>query len=149
MGWLPARPVPCRCGHPHASRNHLISCLDLAIRLNVSPSVSPNPLDYVLNQLPSRRPPLRPSSSLSASLYRWLLWWPVVCTFLLDVDIICHPDSEFSAAAKNRQSTLFFSWLRFATSDSIVFDQQVPPISLSRSPSISLSLVEELVFGSD
>ncbi|KAG1461825.1 hypothetical protein G6F46_004607 [Rhizopus delemar] len=56
MGWLPRRPIACRCGHPHASRAHLLSCLRVARRLGVVPNTRPNPLDYVLNQLPHKLP---------------------------------------------------------------------------------------------
>jgi hypothetical protein len=31
MGWLSARPIACRCGAPHASRSHLILCLDVVL----------------------------------------------------------------------------------------------------------------------
>ncbi|ORE06461.1 hypothetical protein BCV72DRAFT_335919 [Rhizopus microsporus var. microsporus] len=56
MGWLPGRPIACRCGHSHASRAHLLSCLRVATRLNVALNTRPNPLDYVLNQLPRKIP---------------------------------------------------------------------------------------------
>ncbi|KAL4205600.1 hypothetical protein AB4K20DRAFT_1963925 [Rhizopus microsporus] len=95
MGWLPGRPIACRCGHPHASRAHLLSCLRVAIRLNVALNTRPNPLDYVLNQLP-RKIPVRHSPSL---LSRWSAWWPVVCAILFEIEQICQPDEEFSTAA--------------------------------------------------
>lgn len=111
MGWLPGRPIACRCGHPHASRAHLLSCLRVAIRLNVALNTRPNPLDYVLNQLP-RKLPVRHSPSL---LSRWSAWWPVVCTILFEIEQICQPDEEFSPAASDTSGSLLLDKLKPAT----------------------------------
>ncbi|KAI8360897.1 hypothetical protein EDC96DRAFT_445036, partial [Choanephora cucurbitarum] len=60
MEWLPARPVSCRYGHPQAFRNHLLSCLFVASRL-----------DFVLNQLPLLSSPPAPNDQRhSVSLLR-------------------------------------------------------------------------------
>ncbi|KAG1446993.1 hypothetical protein G6F56_009399 [Rhizopus delemar] len=97
MGWLPARPVDCRCGPVHASRKHLLSCLQVADRLNVAINTLPNSLDFVINQLP-KKIPLSPSTTLYS---RWSLWWPVVCQVLFEIETICQPEEEFSTTASN------------------------------------------------
>ncbi|KAG0905056.1 hypothetical protein G6F33_012466 [Rhizopus arrhizus] len=111
MGWLPGRPIACRCGHPHASRAHLLSCLRVAIRLNVALNTRPNPLDYVLNQLPRKIPARHSPSHLS----RWSAWWPVVCTILFEIEQICQPDEEFSPAASDTSGSLLLDKLKPAT----------------------------------
>ncbi|KAI8320154.1 hypothetical protein EDC96DRAFT_613355 [Choanephora cucurbitarum] len=106
MGWLPARPVPCRCGAPHASRDHLLLCLDAAGRLQFAgdprpPSragaidrrYKPNPLDYWLNRLP-RVKPAGDSARAKAVAY-WSTRWPALLSLLLQIDQICHPDADF------------------------------------------------------
>ncbi|KAI7873535.1 hypothetical protein K492DRAFT_115027, partial [Lichtheimia hyalospora FSU 10163] len=52
MGWLPGKPIQCICGEDHTSRRHLYTCLDVAARLHISPTISPNPIDHFLNKLP-------------------------------------------------------------------------------------------------
>ncbi|KAG1032432.1 hypothetical protein G6F43_013772 [Rhizopus delemar] len=108
MGWLPARPVNCRCGPVHASRHHLLSCLRVAERLHVAPNTQPNPLDYVLNQLPKKLP-CSPSSALFS---RWSLWWPVVCQVLFEIEQICQPNEEFSATAAITSGSLLLDKLK-------------------------------------
>ncbi|KAI7870879.1 uncharacterized protein EV154DRAFT_581112, partial [Mucor mucedo] len=113
MGWLPARRVPCsRCDHHHASRNHLVDCLRVAEKFNIAPTSSPNPLDYIINQLPKW-------SSLSPSIkrqqthtyHRWLFWWPILSDIMLEIDQICQPDSVFSLEASDCTGNTTLNWL--------------------------------------
>ncbi|KAI9355518.1 hypothetical protein BD770DRAFT_323965, partial [Pilaira anomala] len=101
MGWLPARPVGCnKCSHTHASRRHLIACLSVATRLGVSETSLPNPLDYFLNSyLPTRKPILASSMYMNPKQKHLVKYWPVLCAIMLEIDMICHPDQEFSSAA--------------------------------------------------
>ena len=125
MGWLPARPVPCRCGHPHASRNHLLSCLSVASRLGVAVDAQPNPLDFVLNQLP--RLPSAPSPNdqrHSVSLLRWSTWWPTICSIMLDMDMICLPDVEFSPCSQDIRGLTLLEWLL-----PVFYKQVAPPVT--------------------
>ncbi|CEP11733.1 hypothetical protein [Parasitella parasitica] len=114
MGWLPARPVPCHCGAPHASRAHLLACLAVPSRLqfaNDSPSVSyllPNPLDFWLNKLPRKRPST--NTALDSLHSFWSLRWPVILTVLLDMNRICHSDAEFTDQALDTSGTDFINW---------------------------------------
>lgn len=112
MGWLPARPIACRCGHPHASRQHLLACLQVANRLNVPADSSPNPLDFVLNKLPLVKvTPTEFAQRHSRQLKRWSQWWPVICAILLEIDMICLPDKEFSEVAQNTEGLTLLTWL--------------------------------------
>jgi hypothetical protein len=111
MGWLPARPLPCRCGHSHASRNHLLSCLAVADRLKVPHDTKPNPLDYVLNQLPFSKHSPSPAAQHNQVYLRWASWWPQICSIMLEIDSICQPDAEFSFAASDTQGKAFLEWL--------------------------------------
>ncbi|KAG1444258.1 hypothetical protein G6F56_010375 [Rhizopus delemar] len=111
MGWLPGRPRQCRCGHPQASRSHLLSCLRVARRLNVALNTQTNPLDYVLNQLPKKIP-----SQHSPTLFtRWSFWWPIICCIMFEIEKICLDDTEFSAAAADTSGSLFLHTLKPAT----------------------------------
>lgn len=109
MGWLPARPLPCRCGAPHASRDHLMSCLSIASKLQIDPSIKPNPVDFVLNLLP-RRKPTQLSSPLQHHHARWLEWWPVLCQFFLQVDLICHPNAIWLETVLDPTDNHFLKW---------------------------------------
>jgi hypothetical protein len=125
MGWLPARPIACRCGHPHASRNHLLQCLNVAGRLHVSPTASPNPLDFVINKLPRVKfTPSEHQQRVSNQLSRWSNWWPMVCQILLEIDMICLPDSEFSEAAQNTEGLTLLHWLL-----PVYYVQVSPPVT--------------------
>ncbi|KAI8875988.1 hypothetical protein K501DRAFT_157304, partial [Backusella circina FSU 941] len=88
MGWLPARPVRCsQCDAEHASRNHLIGCLDVARRLGL-PKTYHHPLDTILNYLPLKQAKTKP-----LQIQEYLFWkdrWPAILFFLLKVDEICH-----------------------------------------------------------
>ncbi|KAI9329890.1 hypothetical protein BD770DRAFT_453831 [Pilaira anomala] len=101
MGWLPARPVGCnKCAHTHASRRHLIACLSVATRLGVSETALPNPLDYFLNTyLPTQKPIIASSIYMNPKQKHLVKYWPVLCAIMLEIDMICHPDQEFSSAA--------------------------------------------------
>ena len=101
MGWLPARPVGCnKCSHTHASRRHLITCLSVASHLGVAETAAPNPLDYFLNTyLPIQKPTLASSEYMNPQQKHLVKYWPVLCTIMLEIDMICHPDQEFSSAA--------------------------------------------------
>ena len=101
MGWLPARPVACsRCTHGHASRRHLLSCLSVASRLGVDENATPNPLDYFLNTyLPLEKPIIASSVYLKPKQKHLVTHWPILCTIMLEIDRICHPDKDFSAAS--------------------------------------------------
>lgn len=123
MGWLPARPVPCRCGHPHASRNHLLSCLSVATRLGIPADAKPNPLDHVLNLLPISKTPPAPAAQHNQILLRWASWWPTICSILLEIEQICLPDKDFSSAASDTQGTALLEWLL-----PIYFKPIAPPI---------------------
>lgn len=107
MGWLPGRPPPCSCGHVSASRSHLIQCLHVAARLRVSPGCRPNPIDFVLNQLPK----VIPRSPSKDFIDRWSAWWPVILSILLDIDRICHPDGGFAEDASDVSGRLFLNKL--------------------------------------
>lgn len=112
MGWLPARPIACRCGHPHASRNHLLLCLSVAERLDVPADSAPNPLDFVLNQLPKLScPPSIHAQRSDANLLRWNTWWPTICAIMVEIEMICLPDEEFSEAAQNTEGLTLLKWL--------------------------------------
>jgi hypothetical protein len=113
MGWLPARPVACsRCGASHASRNHLIACLSVANRLGISADTKPNPLDYVINQLPVlKEAPSFNDQRYAKSLVRWSNWWPVLCSIMVEMDMICLPGEEFSELACDSSGSTFLEWL--------------------------------------
>ncbi|CEG66049.1 hypothetical protein RMATCC62417_02701 [Rhizopus microsporus] len=108
MDWLPGRPKPCRCGHPHVSRRHLLDCLRVASRLNVALHTRPTPLGYALNQLP-RKLPVAHSSHLFA---RWSACWPVVWQVFFEIEQICQPDEEFSNAASDVSGSLLLDKLK-------------------------------------
>ncbi|KAG1035163.1 hypothetical protein G6F43_013277 [Rhizopus delemar] len=112
MGWLPGHPPPCSCGPVNATRSHLLICLNVASRLQVSPGTRPNPLDYVLNQLPK----VIPAYPLPHLLERWSVWWPAVCSILLDIDRICHPEGGFCDEAADTSGQLFLDKLKSPTS---------------------------------
>ncbi|KAI8979623.1 hypothetical protein BDF20DRAFT_800994, partial [Mycotypha africana] len=104
MGWLPARPAGCtRCHAPHASRSHLLQCLSVSARLNLPPTIEPNPLDYFLNTyLPTKKPSTSPAERthpLTAQHQHLTTYWPILCQIMLEIDQICHPDAEFTGAA--------------------------------------------------
>ncbi|KAI8987228.1 hypothetical protein BDF20DRAFT_832179 [Mycotypha africana] len=115
MGWLPARPIGCnKCGAPHASRNHLLSCLSVHARLNLPISAEPNPIDYFLNTyLPKKKPKLSPvmrTTPLSSKQKHLVEYWPVLCTIMLEIDQICHPDTEFTGAALTTSEIPLLKW---------------------------------------
>ncbi|KAI7896348.1 uncharacterized protein EV154DRAFT_402200, partial [Mucor mucedo] len=113
MGWLSARRVPCsRCDHHHASRNHLVDCLRVAEKFNIAPTSSPNPLDYIINQLP-KWSILSPSikRQQTHAYHRWLFWWPILSDIMLEIDQICQPDSVFSLEASYCTGDTTLNWL--------------------------------------
>ncbi|KAG1038994.1 hypothetical protein G6F43_012604 [Rhizopus delemar] len=114
MGWLPGRPIPCRCGAPHASRRHLLFCLSASRRLVGASPGNNNPLDFVLNLIP-RKPPSS-STINSYSVTRWSTWWPALSSLLLEIDIICHPDEEFTGDSLDVSGSIFLTWLHSASS---------------------------------
>ncbi|CAO0801022.1 unnamed protein product [Mucor circinelloides] len=141
MGWLPARPVPCRCGASHASRNHLLECLGVASLLlfsDIFPGADylPNPLDFWLNQLPPKKPS---ASKLVSSLSFWSRCWPVILQIFLDIDIICHPDAEFTGKALDTSGSALLEWMTPASSANTVIST-MPPIS-SNSNGVALVVV--------
>jgi hypothetical protein len=112
MGWLPGRPIACRCGHAHASRRHLVECLSVTSRLGVPLDAKPNPLDFVLNQLPKlKHTPSSFDQRHKQSLTRWSSWWPTVCAIFVEIDQICLPDEEFSTGASDAQGLTLLKWL--------------------------------------
>lgn len=141
MGWLPARPVPCRCGAPHASRNHLLECLGVATTLLFpgdprGADYLPNPLDFWLNRLPRTQPS---SASTLLSLHSfWSVRWPVILQVFLDIDMICHPDAEFTGKALDSSGSAFLDWLLPVSLDTSV--SGAPSISSSDSVGISLAI---------
>ncbi|KAG0751038.1 hypothetical protein G6F57_018723 [Rhizopus arrhizus] len=114
MGWLPGRPKACRCGHTHASRAHLLNCLRVATRLDVAINTRPNPLDYVLNQLP-RKIPSTPSSLLFS---RWSSWWPTICQIMLEIEQICKPEGEYTTEAADVSGKILLDKLRPVSTES-------------------------------
>jgi hypothetical protein len=111
MGWLPGRPIACRCGAPHATRSHLIHCLNVASRLDLPADAQPNPIDHFLNRfLPVRKNRL--SSPLSADELHLCKYWPTLLTIMCEIDQICLPDEEFSAASLDHESDLLLHWYR-------------------------------------
>ncbi|KAG1200266.1 hypothetical protein G6F35_012404 [Rhizopus arrhizus] len=114
MGWLPGRPKTCRCGHTHASRAHLLNCLRVATRLDVAINTRPNPLDYVLNQLP-RKIPSTPSSLLFS---RWSSWWPTICQIMLEIEQICKPEGEYTTEAADVSGKILLDKLRPVSTES-------------------------------
>jgi hypothetical protein len=109
MGWLPARPIACRCGAPHASRSHLIHCLDVARHLDLPVDAQPNPIDHLLNCfLPVRKSRLH--SPLSADEMHLCKYWLTLLVILCEIDQICMPDEEFSAASLDHRSDLLLNW---------------------------------------
>ncbi|KAG0930507.1 hypothetical protein G6F32_011974 [Rhizopus arrhizus] len=117
MGWLPGRPIACRCGHPHASRAHLLSCLQVARRLGVASNTRPNPLDYVLNQLPHKLPAYHSPALFS----RWSTWWPTICEIMFEVEQICQPDEEFTSEASDITGQLLLDKLMPVPTVSLAF----------------------------
>jgi len=140
MGWLPARPVPCRCGASHASRNHLLECLGVASLLlfsDIFPGADylPNPLDFWLNQLPPKKPS---ASKLVSSLSFWSRCWPVILQIFLDIDIICHPDAEFTGKALDTSGSALLEWMTPVSSANNTVVATVPPIISSNSDGVAL-----------
>ena len=150
MGWLPARPVACRCGAPHASRTHLFSCLNVASRLTFSGKVpgGPNPLDYFLNLLPTKKPrlsldPQDTSSCLRSKAYAfWFSRWPVLCAILLEIDQICHPDEEFSGRALQTSGLKFLRWLDPATDPARAGHTGIPSLTVA-DPLLARALLQD------
>jgi hypothetical protein len=112
MGWLPARRVGCsRCGAGHASRNHLITCLDVAHRLGVPSSSRPNPLDFFLNTyLPEKK--VRLNTPLSPDELLLCQHWPVLCAILFEIEQICLPDEDFTLRSHDSDSYKLINWYR-------------------------------------
>jgi hypothetical protein len=112
MGWLPARKVGCpRCGAGHASRNHLIACLDVARRLGVPASSRPNPLDFFLNTyLPEKK--VRLNIPLSPDELLLCQHWPVLCAILSEIEQICLPDEDFTLRSDDSDSYKLINWYR-------------------------------------
>ncbi|KAI9485609.1 MAG: hypothetical protein EXX96DRAFT_645536 [Benjaminiella poitrasii] len=54
---------------------------------------------YVLNQLPGRKPSSSSARPLAISF--WADHWTAILQLLLEIDLICHPDSDFVDAAMN------------------------------------------------
>jgi hypothetical protein len=109
MGWLPARPIACHCGAPHATRSHLILCLDVARRLDLPVAAQPNPIDHFLNRfLPVRKNRLH--SPLKAEEMHLCKYWPTLLVIMCEIDQICLPDEEFSDASLDHQSDLLLNW---------------------------------------
>jgi hypothetical protein len=118
MGWLPARPLPCsKCGGVvHASRTHLLACLSVASRLNITGETTPNPLDYFLNNfLPTKKPVLLGIRPLTAKQAHLVQYWPELCQILLEMDQICLPDEEFPAEALAATGSQLLSWYQTPT----------------------------------
>ncbi|KAK4513149.1 uncharacterized protein ATC70_012943 [Mucor velutinosus] len=140
MGWLPARPVPCRCGAPHASRNHLLECLGVVSKLlftddPLGAGYLPNPLDFWLNRLPRMQPS---ASKLVSSRSFWSVRWPVMLQIFLDIDMICHPDAEFTGKALDLSGSAFLDWLTPVSSATSV--SGTPSISSSDSAGITVAI---------
>jgi hypothetical protein len=112
MGWLPARRVGCHyCGADHASRSHLIVCLDVARRLGVPSSSLPNPLDFFLNTyLPEKK--VRLHSPLSPVELHLCQHWPVLCEILFEIEQICLPDEDFTYRSDDSDSYKLINWYR-------------------------------------
>jgi hypothetical protein len=109
MGWLPGRPIACRCGTPHATRSHLILCLDVARRLDLPVDAQPNPIDHFLNRfLPVRKNRLH--SPLTADEMHLCKYWPTLLVIMCEIDQICLPDEDFSAASLDHRSDLLLDW---------------------------------------
>lgn len=103
MGWLPGRPITCRCSAARTSRHHLIDCLDIAYQLDLPTDVTPNPIDHLLNKLP-RRLPFSPRI-----INDWNHHWPRLMAIMADIDQVCHPDEEKPEAEDSGQQ--FLDWI--------------------------------------
>jgi hypothetical protein len=112
MGWLPARPVGCsRCGAEHASRAHLLSCLNVARRLDVPDSSLPNPLDFFLNTyLPEKK--VRLHTPLNAIELHLCQYWPILCEILFEIEQICLPNEDFTHRSDESASYKLINWYR-------------------------------------
>ncbi|KAI8875987.1 hypothetical protein K501DRAFT_279846 [Backusella circina FSU 941] len=113
MGWLPARPVGCsRCEAEHASRNHLVGCLDVARRLGVPFDAEPNPIDYFLNKyLPVKKVKniAKPLSPDEMHLYDH---WHILGDILFEIEQICLPDEDFTNRSAASDSHKLLNWYR-------------------------------------
>lgn len=89
IGWLPGHPKPCPCNDGKMSRNHVLRCSRIPSDLWNSLPVrnhdsEQHVLDFALNQLP-----LSPEASCPR-------WWRSLCTILQHVDMLTHPDGDFT-----------------------------------------------------
>lgn len=71
-----------------------------------------------------------------SSLAFWSLRWPVILQILLDIDIICHPDAEFTGQALDTSGSELFKWL--SPTSSVYQISTLPPISSPNSDGIAL-----------
>lgn len=86
--------------------------------------MEPNPLDYVLNQLPRLKvPPTANDQRYQQHLIRWASWWPTICEILLEMEIICLPeDTELSPGSSDTRGLTLLKWLL-----PVYFVQTAPP----------------------
>ncbi|KAI7862025.1 hypothetical protein BDF14DRAFT_1860624 [Spinellus fusiger] len=105
MGWLPGKPCPCACGLHRTSRHHLIDYLGVAIYLGVLSTSLPNPIDFVLNQLPMSRPRNNNKTPF------WTRVWPVLCCIMVEMNQICLPDGDFKTSLDEDHGALLLKWL--------------------------------------
>ena len=118
MGWLPGKPIPCtHCHSDRTSRHHLLACLSVADELDVDMDCEPNPIDYLLNQLPRHRPRDR------ATITYWNYHWPRLMVIMEQIDRICFVPPPSSS------STL---------------EEDSPPPSIPDDPDLGLQFLEWL-----
>jgi hypothetical protein len=66
----------------------------------------------VLNQLPTiKYTPSEFDQRYSNNISRWSSWWATLCSIMVDIDVICHPDEQFTALALDSKGTMFLEWL--------------------------------------
>ena len=97
MHWLPSYPLKtCRCGEPHANREHYQECPLQTQLLNKLleefgniPELHHNihTIDFIMNKLPR--------SEVCLQLGKWKQVWPTLILVLREIDRLSHPDEEF------------------------------------------------------
>ncbi|KAK4516075.1 uncharacterized protein ATC70_011037 [Mucor velutinosus] len=82
---------------------------------------------------------MQPSASkLVSSRSFWSVRWPVMLQIFLDIDMICHPDAEFTGKALDLSGSAFLDWLTPVSSTTSV--SGTPSISSSDSAGITVAI---------
>ncbi|KAI9318692.1 hypothetical protein BX666DRAFT_1830364, partial [Dichotomocladium elegans] len=100
IGWLSGgKHRPCRtCRHPHFSKRHAITCLQMHHRLNISEQHCTDPLPKAKPTFPKRIRQLRTQ-------------WPIVCTILVELDAHQHPASDQCKYLDTNPGSMLINWI--------------------------------------